>query len=124
MAIWSVKPKQSKSIIERVYLKKSDQTIVIETCWSSGEFTVETEDENPPNIEAGVDIYNCDYPYELIETLDSWHEGVDMEKCNEETKKWLKEFLEDNSWIDLENQGWYQSDCEMIIENDLLIERC
>ena len=56
MATWSVKPTWKKSIIERNYLSKGDNTIMIETGWRWGEFTVETDDDNPPNIEAGVNI--------------------------------------------------------------------
>lgn len=123
MAIWSIKPELRKSIFERVYLTKEKQELVIETCWRSGEFTLETEDENPPDIQSGVDIYNCEYSYELVETSDG-SEYFDMSKCTEETKEWINNFLVDHSWLDLENHGWMQIECEMIIDCDLLIERC
>ncbi len=57
MAEWSVKPIWKKSIIEKNYYHKDGQQVVIETGWRWGEFTVYTDDDNPPNIEAGVDIY-------------------------------------------------------------------
>jgi hypothetical protein len=123
MAIWSIKPKLRKSIFERVYLTKEKQELVIETCWRSGEFTLETEDENPPDIQSGVDIYNCEYSYELVETSDG-SEYFEMSKCTEETKEWITNFLVDHSWLELENHGWMQIECEMIIDCDLLIERC
>lgn len=123
MAEWSVKPTWKKSIIERNYYHKDDNTIMIETGWRWGEFIVYTDDDNPPNIEAGVDIYNCDYETELVETTDGCWEEHDMDDCDEETQEWLEEFLEENSYFDLEEHGWIQGDCEMIIDCDLEITR-
>ncbi len=123
MATWSVKPTWKKSIIERNYLIKDGNTVMVETGWRWGEFTVETEDDNPPNIEAGVDIYDCGYESELVETTDGCWEEHDFDDCDEETQEWLEEFFEENSWLDLEEHGWMQDECEMIIDCDLIIER-
>ena len=124
MAVWSIKPTWKKSIIERNYLHKDDNTIVIETGWRWGEFTCETEGDEPPELEAGVDLYNCDYDVELVETSDGWWEEHDMDDCDEETQEWLEEFFEEgNSWLDLEEHGWVQGDCEMIIDCDMDIVR-
>ena len=123
MATWSVKPQWKKSIIERNYLTKGDNRVMVETGWRWGEFTVETEDDNPPDIEAGVDIYDCGYESELVETNDGCWEDVDYDDCDEETTEWLEEFFEENSWLDLEEHGWMQDECEMIIDCDLIIER-
>ena len=115
MATWSVKPEWKKSIIERNYLSKGDNRVMIETGWRWGEFTVETEDDNPPNIEAGVDIYDCGYESELVETSDGCWEEHDMDECDDDVREWLEEFLEENSYFDLEEHGWVQGDTEMII---------
>jgi hypothetical protein len=124
MATWSVKPQWKKSIIERNYLVKGGNTIMIETGWRWGEFTVETDDDGPPNIEAGVDIYDCGYESELVETNDGCWEEHSFEDCDEETQEWLEEFFDEgNSWLDLEEHGWSQDECEMIIDCDLIIER-
>jgi len=124
MATWSVKPTWKKSIIERNYLTKGDNTIMVETGWRWGEFTVETEDDNPPDIEAGVNIYDCGYESELVETNDGCWEEHDMDDCDEETQEWLEEFFDEgNSWLDLEEHGWMQDECEMIIDCDLEITR-
>lgn len=124
MATWSVKPAWKKSIIERNYLTKDGNTVMVETGWRWGEFTVETEDDNPPDIEAGVDIYDCGYESELVETNDGCWEEVDTDDCDDETKEWLEEFFEEgNSWLDLEEHGWLQDECEMIIDCELIIER-
>ena len=124
MATWSVKPTWKKSILERNYLTKDGNTVMVETGWRCGEFTVETEDDNPPNIEAGVDIYDCGYESELVETSDGCWEEVDTDDCDDETTAWIEEFFEEgNSWLDLEEHGWSQDECEMIIDCDLIIER-
>ena len=124
MATWSVKPAWKKSIIERNYLVKDGNTVMIETGWRWGEFTVETEDDNPPDIEAGVDIYNCDYNGELVETNDGCWEEIDYDDCDDETREWLEEFFDEgNSWLDLEEHGWSQDECEMIIDCDLEITK-
>jgi hypothetical protein len=124
MANWSVKPAFKKSIIERNYLYKGDDIVCAETGWRWGEFTVETEDDNPPDIESGVDIYDCGYVTELVETNDGCWDDYDYDDCSDETREWLEEFFEEgNSWIDLEEHGWTQDRCEMIIDCDLIIER-
>ena len=124
MAEWSVKPTWKKSIIERNYLVKDGNTVCVETGWRWGEFTVYTDDDNPPNIEAGVDIYNCDYETELVETTDGCWEEVDYDECDDETREFLEEFFDEgNSWLDLEEEGWMQDECEMIIDCDLEIRK-
>ena len=122
MAIWSVKPTWKKSIIERQEWIKGEERLIVETGWRWGEFTVETEDDNPPEIESGVDIYNCGYDSELVECSDGCWEEHDMDECNEETREFLEEFLEENSAFDLEEHGWSIGDTEMIIDCDLEIE--
>jgi hypothetical protein len=124
MAEWSVKPTWKKSIIERNYLTKDGNRVMIETGWRWGEFTVYTDDDNPPDIEAGVNIYDCGYETELVETDDGCWEEIDSDECDDETKEWLEEFFDEgNSWLDLEEHGWLQDECEMIIDCDLEITR-
>jgi hypothetical protein len=124
MATWSVKPTWKKSIIERQRIRKDDNILVVETGWRWGEFTVYTDDENPPNIEAGVDIYDCGYESELVETSDGCWEEHDYDEVDDETQAWLEEFFEEgNSWLDLEEHGWLFDDCEMIIDCDLEITK-
>ena len=36
---------------------------------------------------------------------------------------WLEEFLEENSYFDLEEHGWSYGDTEMIIDCEMTIER-
>lgn len=124
MATWSVKPTLKKSIIERNYLTKDGNTVMVETGWRWGEFHVYTDDDNPPNIEAGVDIYDCEYETELVETNDGCWEEVNTDDCDDETTEWIENFFEEgNSWLDLEEEGWNQDECEMIIDCDLEITK-
>ena len=88
-----------------------------------GEFLVYTDDDNPPDIKAGVDIYNCGYETELVETSDGCWEEHDLDDCDDDTREFLEEFLVDNSWLDLEDEGWIMDDCEMYIDCDLIIEK-
>jgi len=124
MAKWKVEPTWKKSCIERQHITKDDNTLVVETGWRWGEFVVYTDDDNPPDIEAGVDIYNCGYESELLETNDGCWEEHDFDECDDETQAWLEEFFEEgNSWLDLEEHGWIFGDCEMIIDCDLEITK-
>ena len=124
MAEWSVKPTWKKSIIERQEWSKDGQMFIYETGWRWGEFIVYTDDDNPPDIEAGVDMYGCDYETELVETSDGCWDDYDYDGCDEETQQWLEEFFEEgNSVFDLEEHGWYNGDTEMIIDCDLEITR-
>ena len=123
MAEWNVQPTWKKSVIERQEWIKDGQRFIYETGWRWGEFTVYTEDDDPPKIEAGVDIYSCGYDTELIETFDGCWDDYDYDDCDEETQAWLEEFLEENSVFDLEEHGWMCGDTEMIIDCDLAIRK-
>jgi hypothetical protein len=123
MVEWSVKPIWKKSIIERQEWLKGDNRLIVETGWRWGEFAVYTDDDKPPELEPGVDMFNCGYESEMIETSDGCWEEHDMDECDDETREWLEEFLEENSVFDLEEEGWLPGDTEMIIDCDMLIER-
>lgn len=124
MAQWRIEPSWKKSIIERCYYHKDGNTIMIETGWRWGTFETETEDDSPPKIESGTDLWCCDYEVEMIETWDGCWEEHDMDECDEETQEWLEEFFDEgNSWLDLEEHGWVQGDSEMIIDCDPVFTR-
>lgn len=123
MVTWLVKPEYKKSIVERQYWRKDNNVFIVDTTWRWGEFHVYTDDDTPPELEEGVDILDCGYESEMIETSDGCSEDYDMDRCDEETSEWLEEFLEDNSVFDLEEHGWSSDDCEMLIQCDLIIEK-
>jgi hypothetical protein len=59
----------------------------------------------------------------MIETWDGCWEEHDMDECDEETQEWLEEFLEENSYFELEEHGWSQGDTEMTISCSIIFER-
>lgn len=124
MATWSVKPTWKKSIVEMQEWTKDGNTFYYEIGWRWGEFHVETEDDNPPKLKAGIDMFNCGYESEMIETSDGCWDEYHYDDCDDETREWLEEFFEEgNSVFELEEHGWMYGDCEMIIDCDLEITR-
>ena len=123
MAIWNIQPTWKKSLRERIHYTKDDKTIIVETGWRWGEFTCETEDDNPPLIEEGVDLFNCDYEVEMQETFDGCWEEREFYGFTEEEEEAMIEWLDENSAWDLEEEGWIQSECEMIMDCDPSIEK-
>jgi hypothetical protein len=123
MATWKIEPTWKKSLIERQYFTKDGKTITIETGWRWGEFTCETEDDEPPVIVEGTDLYNCDYDVELQECTDGCWEEHEFEGFTENEEEEMREWLDENSYFDLEEDGWIQGDCEMIISCEPSIEK-
>jgi hypothetical protein len=123
MATWSVKPVWKKYIIERQYWEKDGNIIMHEIGWRWGEFYVHTDGDEQPELESGVDIFDCGYESELVETNDGCWEETDYDDCDETVAEEVQAFLEDNSIYDLEELGWISTDCEMIIDCDMTIER-
>ena len=123
MATWSIKPSWKKSLIERMYLTKGDNTIMVETGWRWGEFTCETEDDNPPVIKEGMNLFDCGYDVEMQETSDGCWVEYEFDGFTDEEEEEMREWLEENSFYDLEEEGWILGDCEMIIDCDPEIER-
>jgi hypothetical protein len=123
MATWKIEPTWKKSLIERMHYHKDDKTITIETGWRWGEFTCETEDDEPPEINAGDDLYSCGYDVEMQECTDGCWEEHEFEGFTEDEEEEMREWLDENSWMDLEEEGWSQGDCEMIMSCDPSIEK-
>ena len=123
MARWKIEPTWKKSLIERMYFTKGKKQIVVETGWRWGEFECETEDDNPPLIEEGDDLWCTDYGVELIETTDGCWEEHEFYGFTEKQEEKMREWLEENSVFDLEEKGWINSDTEMIINCEPEITR-
>jgi hypothetical protein len=123
MALWKIEPTWKKSLIERIWFYKDDKKIVVETGWRWGEFTCETEDDTPPVIEPGTDLYDCEYEIEMVSCDDGCWEEHEFYGFTEEEQEELEEWFEDNSFFDLEEDGWVNSDTQMIIDCEASIER-
>jgi hypothetical protein len=124
MAKWSVQPEENKSIVERNIFTKGENTFVYDICWRGGEFYVYTDDDDAPDLEEGVDIYDCDYETELVETYDSCWEDSNYDECDEDAKEWLENFFEEgNSYFELEEHDWSTEECQMFIICPLVITK-
>lgn len=123
MATWRVTPKYKKSICEVMEFMKDGKTITHEITWRWGEFFVETEDDEPPVLEEGVDIFTVENFCDDWSTDDGVYEETNMDDLEDDEREQLEEFLEDNSIYDLEEQGWVQSDCYMYINCEMDIEK-
>jgi hypothetical protein len=123
MATWQIEPSWKKSLRERMHYTKDDKTIIIETGWRWGTFICETEDDTPPVIEEGTDLFDCDYEVEMQETSDGCWEEREFYGFTDEEQEAMEEWLDENSSWDLEEEGWNQTVNEMIIDCEPLIER-
>ena len=123
MARWKIEPTWKKSLIERQHFTKDDKTIIIETGWRWGEFTCETEDDTPPVIEEGADLYSCGYDVQMEYTDDGCWEERELEGFTEEEASEMEEWLDENSWMDLEEEGWVATETEMIMSCEPSIEK-
>ena len=123
MARWKIEPTWKKSLIERMYFTKGKKQIIVETGWRWGSFECETEDDNPPVINEGDDLWSTGYDVEMIETFDGCWEEHEFHGFTEKQEEKMREWLEDNSFLDLEEKGWINTESEMIIDCEPLIER-
>lgn len=123
MTTWSIKPIWKKSLIERIHYHKDGKEIIEETGWRWGEFTCETEDDEPPVLEEGVDLYCCDYDVELQYCDDGCWTEYEFVGFSEEEQQEMEEWLEENSFFELEEDGWISGDTEMILNCEAEIEK-
>ena len=123
MALWKIEPTWKKSLIERMHFHKDDKTIIVETGWRWGEFTCETEDDNPPILEEGVDLYSSGYDIQMEYCDDGCWTEYEFNGFTEEEQEEMEQWLEENSIFDLEEDGWICSDTEMIMNCEPTIEK-
>lgn len=123
MALWKVTPDWKKSCVEKVYWDKEGKTIIIETGWRWGEFFLETEDDNPPDIEEGVDIFCCGYELVDWSTDDGCWEDYEYLGFSEDEKEEMESWMEENGSWELEENGWTCGDAEMYITCTMTIEK-
>ena len=117
MATWNIEPTWKKSLVEVEHYHKDGKTIEYETGWRWGSFTCETEDDNPPDINDGDDLWDCGYDVELVETTDGcWAELRFSDNISDEEREEIEAFIEENSYYDLESLGWAQGDTQMFIQ--------
>lgn len=123
MALWKIEPTWKKSLRERNHYSKDGKEIIVETGWRWGEFTIETEDDNPPELEEGVDLFDCGYEVEMQYCDDGCWEDYEYEGLTDEEIEEVEAFMEENSFLDLEEIGWIPGDSEMIMDCEPNIEK-
>jgi hypothetical protein len=124
MALWKVEPVFKKSCIEQQTYSKDGKSITEETGWRWGEFIIETEDDEPPVLEEGVDIFDCGYELVDWSTDDGcWTDHTYSGMTEEEIVTMQSRFDDSVSLYELEDEGWLQGDCAMFISCELSIEK-
>ena len=124
MALWKVEPTYKKSCVEKQTYRKDGKYITEETGWRWGEFIIETETDEPPVLESGVDIFSCGYDLVDWSSDDGCWVDYEYKGMTEEEIVTKQEWFDDgNSIWDLESDGWSQDDTEMFITCELSIER-
>jgi hypothetical protein len=123
MALWSIQPTWKKSIREVMYFRKDDKRITIETGWRWGEFTCVTEDDEPPVITEGEDLFSQGYDVEMQECTDGCWVEYEFDEFTEEEEEAMREWLDENSFYDLEEDGWIFEDSEFIMDCEPEITR-
>ena len=125
MVTWKITPTWKKSVIERQTWVKDGVAGYIshEIGWRFGEFFIETEDDTPPPLEEGVNMFDCGYECDDWSTNDGCWEESDVDIADDTERERLEEFLSDNSIFDLEEEGWSMEECSMNIECELNIEK-
>ena len=125
MARWKIEPTWKKSTIEQQYWSKPGTPgyICHEIGWRWGEFFIETEDDTPPDLQSGVNMFDCGYECDDWSTDDGCWEETEVDITDDVERERLEEFISENSVFDLEEEGWIMDECEMIIDCDLSIEK-
>jgi hypothetical protein len=120
MALWKVTPVWKKSVIETQTWVKDGVAGYIEheIGWRTGEFFIESEEE--PDIDDDTN---------LLELSDDWStddgnwEETSYDLAEESIEEETREFLEENSVFDLEEQGWAMEECSIVIQGGMNIEK-
>lgn len=134
MTTWKISNKEKKSCEEREIWTKDDQTIVRITGFRWGKFTIETNDDNPPEgitegNPDGIDMYsysgdNAEDGAELDMMDDGWYADWEFpEDMDEEEQQRIMDGWDEDSWDFLEGEGWCLDETEAWLYGPLDIER-
>ena len=126
MATWKVEPTYKKSVVERAFWVKDGKTIINEIGWRWGEFTIETEDDEPPSIDEDTDLFHADFEVSDFSTTDGcWEENEFEGDWSEEEQEEMENRLSDGeiSVYELEDEGWVCNESELYITCDVTITK-
>ncbi len=134
MAIWTVSTINKKSCEEREIWSKEGQTIVRINGYRWGSFTIETNNDEPPeDIDPenpdGINMYdyfsdNAENGAELDMMSDGWL--CDWEFPDDMPEEERQRFIdrgEEDSYEFMENDGWYNDETEAWLYGPLEIKK-
>lgn len=141
MAIWTIRTHYKKSCEQREFFvqRDGDGKILVTDGFRRCEYTIETTDDEFPDIQFtempngdgkkdSLDLNNLDGDNientELVEMFDGGCWGdVEIEGLDEDEEEEVREFLDENSVYELEDDGnWYLEDTEVWVWGPLEIE--
>ena len=125
MATWKVEPKWKKSVVERAFWVKDGKTIINEIGWRWGEFTIDTEGDDPPEIDEDTDLFAADFEVVDFSTTDGcWEENELEGDWSEEEQEEMEERLNGEiSVYELEEEGWICHETELYITCEVEITK-
>lgn len=128
MALWKVAPTWKKSIVERAtWMDESRKKFIInEIGWRWGEFTIQTEGDDPPIIDEDTDLFAADFEVVDFSTNDGCWEDNDYEgEWTDEEKEAMEERLSGGeiAVYELEEEGWLNEECELYITCEVEITK-
>ena len=136
---WTVKTLDKKSIEEVEYFTKDGMKLVHRTGWRWGEWTVSTNDGNPPEFDLdyvpggdgakdSIDMNSCYInnieETEMNETWDGCWDDIEWpDDIDPDEQSALEEAIdEDGYYSALEDNGWWHDDTEMWIWGPIAIK--
>jgi hypothetical protein len=122
MYTWLITPNWNKRVIKLETYTKDLSSFTYEVGFLSGKFKLYTETDIMPDISKGVDILNCNYKTEIIEINDECWDKL-YYNCDETTRYWIEDFLDDENLKKIGYYGWQLSNKQIIIKCDFTIER-
>lgn len=125
MATWKVEPTWKKSVVEKAFWVKDGKTIINEIGWRWGEFTIETEGDDPPEIDEDTDLFAADFEVVDFSTTDGcWEENEFEGEWTDEEREEMEERLNGEiSVYELEEEGWVCAESELYITCDVEITK-
>jgi hypothetical protein len=121
MATWKVSTTQKKSVEEHELWKKDDMVIRIINGFRWGTWTVETEDDELPELDQSegpsadsVNMYDCGYDSDLISLDDGWYFDIIWpDDMDDDERQRLEEIWNADGYEGWEAEGLtqYETEC-------------
>lgn len=131
MATWKVSTTQKKSVEEHELWQKNDMVIRVINGYRWGTWTVETEDDDPPELDQtegpgadAVNMYDCGYDTELVSLDDGWYGDIIWpDDMSDDERERLQEIWDEDWSAGWEAEGWTQYDTECWASGELEITK-